>query len=59
MMALFLGSMTFAVVTFAVDFRQLPKVVFLLDFRQIPDWNFGNSQKSSFVKIVNTLKAPL
>jgi hypothetical protein len=44
------GSMNIAVQTFAVDFRQLPKVVFLLNFFPQPDWTFGNSQLFSFVK---------
>ena len=47
----FLGSMTFA-----VDLRQLSKVVFLMEFRLIPNCNFGNSQKSNFVNDQTTIK---
>ena len=36
-MKLMWGSANFAVVTFAVDFRQLSKVVFLSEFRRLPN----------------------
>ena len=49
------GNPNFAVVTFAVDFWQLPKAIFLLDFRRssykisasAKNFTFGNCQKST------------
>ena len=47
------GNPNFAVVTFAVDFWQLPKAIFLLDFRRSP-YKISASAKTSLSAIAKS-----
>jgi hypothetical protein len=42
--------MNFGVVTFAVDFWQLPKIMFWLDFCHEQNWTFDNYQNPRFLE---------